>query len=81
MAVVLGLVGAFKSGKTTLASELATRLGWPKVSFGEFVRAEARSRGMDDVRPCRISVKSSSQSWAGKSSLAPCWLQAGQREI
>ncbi len=50
MAVVLGLVGAFKSGKTTLGSELATRLGWPKASFGELVRAEARSRSLDDSR-------------------------------
>jgi len=39
--------GRIKSGKTTLARRVATELSLPFVSFGDFVRAEAESRGLD----------------------------------
>jgi dephospho-CoA kinase len=45
--VAVGVAGRIGSGKTTLASELASRMGCPRASFGEFVRSVAESRGLD----------------------------------
>jgi len=39
--------GRIKSGKTTLARRVATELSLPFASFGDFVRREAESRGLD----------------------------------
>jgi dephospho-CoA kinase len=48
-AVAVGVAGRIGSGKTTLASELATRIGCPLASFGEFVRSVARTRNLEST--------------------------------
>jgi len=48
-AIVVGLAGAIGSGKTTISASIAEALHWPRVSFGDFVRAEARRRNLDDT--------------------------------
>ena len=45
---VLAFAGAIGSGKTTISAGVAGTLGWARVSFGDYVRAEARRRGLDD---------------------------------
>src|SRR6266699_1914435 len=42
---IIALSGQTGSGKTSLARELSNRLGAPVVSFGSFVRSQARNRG------------------------------------
>jgi cytidylate kinase len=42
--IVVGFSGRRASGKTVLSTEVARRLGWPRVSFGDYVRAVARFR-------------------------------------
>jgi cytidylate kinase len=44
--LVLGIAGTLRSGKSSLADELATRLAIPLVSFGGYVREQARTRGI-----------------------------------
>jgi adenylate kinase family enzyme len=46
----IGLAGAMSSGKSTLADEIASQLGIPLVGFGDFVRGEARDRGLEADR-------------------------------
>src|SRR5262249_10188002 len=46
--IVLALSGKIGSGKTTLSQELADALGWRRASFGEYVRAYAKSQGLDE---------------------------------
>jgi cytidylate kinase/transcriptional regulator with XRE-family HTH domain len=46
--IVLALSGKIGSGKTTLSQELADALGWKRASFGEYVRAYAKSQGLDE---------------------------------
>lgn len=41
--------GRIKSGKTTVARRVATALSLPFASFGDFVRLEAESRGLDST--------------------------------
>ena len=51
-ACAIGLSGRIKSGKTTLAQATAKSLGWPYVSFGDYVRRVARQRNLDpESRP------------------------------
>lgn len=42
----LALMGPVASGKTTVARLLSERLIWPTVSFGTYVRDEAKRRGI-----------------------------------
>lgn len=46
---VVAFSGRIGSGKTTLCKAVATQLGWPYTSFGEYVRRIARERGLDDT--------------------------------
>lgn len=46
----IGISGRIGAGKSTVAQELAALLGWPKVSFGDYVRAAARERGLGTDR-------------------------------
>jgi len=43
---VVGLSGRLGSGKSSLASILAERFGWPKVAFGDYLRHLAEQRGL-----------------------------------
>lgn len=48
--MVLAFSGKIGSGKTTLTTMLAVRLGWPRVSFGEYVRQLAIQRQLEPTR-------------------------------
>jgi cytidylate kinase len=48
--VIIAVAGPMGVGKTTMCQALAGRLGWPSVSFGDFVRAEAMRRGLPNTR-------------------------------
>jgi dephospho-CoA kinase len=50
MSTVLALAGKIASGKSTLAVNFAEAVGWPHVSFGDFVRGVARERGLQETR-------------------------------
>ena len=43
----MGIAGKIASGKSTLARALAARLDAQILGFGDYVRAAARSRGLD----------------------------------
>ena len=45
--VAVAFSGGIKSGKSSLSSELAARLNWPRVSFGDRVRTVAQQAGLD----------------------------------
>lgn len=45
--MIIGIAGTIASGKSTLARALACEYSLKLVSFGEFVRHEARARGLD----------------------------------
>ena len=47
---VLCFASPFRGGKTTISSEVAVRLGAPWVSFGDYLRREARERGLEVTR-------------------------------
>jgi hypothetical protein len=47
---MLALAGAPSSGKTTVARSIALETGAAHVSFGDFIRAEARVRGISTDR-------------------------------
>ncbi|WP_146657860.1 ATP-binding protein [Enhygromyxa salina] len=42
--------GGIGAGKTEVSRRIADRTGCPRVSFGDFVRAEASKRGADESR-------------------------------
>lgn len=46
--IVIGFAGKIASGKSTLSARFAEEMGWPYVSFGDYVRSVARQRGEDD---------------------------------
>lgn len=50
MSTVLALAGKIASGKSTLAVNFAEAMGWPHVSFGDFVRSVARERNLPETR-------------------------------
>src|SRR6267378_1210406 len=45
MSTVLAISGRIASGKSTLARAFASEVGWPCVSFGDYVRSIARAGG------------------------------------
>jgi len=49
MSTVLALAGKIASGKSTLAVNFADAVGWPHVSFGDYVRGVARERGLQET--------------------------------
>lgn len=42
--------GRIGSGKSSVSTGVAAALGWPRVSFGDYVREEASRRGLDSSR-------------------------------
>jgi dephospho-CoA kinase len=46
----VALTGRIGTGKSTVARELSSLLGWPEASFGDYVRARASERGLDTER-------------------------------
>lgn len=48
--VVLAFAGGIGSGKTTLSTEVAERLDWPRIAFGDYVRSVAAERGIGFTR-------------------------------
>jgi dephospho-CoA kinase len=47
---VIGIAGGISSGKSTVSEAVATALGCPRVSFGEYVKAITRERALADIR-------------------------------
>ncbi len=47
MPIILAFAGGVGSGKSTVSSAVARDLGWPRTSFGAYVRAKAQSRGLN----------------------------------
>lgn len=45
--MVVGFSGKRGSGKSTISRQVSEALGWPRVSFGDYVRAEASRRGLN----------------------------------
>jgi dephospho-CoA kinase len=47
LATVVAFTGAIGSGKSALSKRVAVLLGWPRVSFGEYIRDVAEQNGQD----------------------------------
>lgn len=47
---ILGFAGSIASGKSTLSIEVASSLGWQRVSFGDYVRTVAQRQGLGESR-------------------------------
>lgn len=50
MAIAIAVAGRIGSGKTTVTKSVALSLGWPRASFGDYVRAVAKERGLPQTR-------------------------------
>lgn len=48
--LVVAFAGKIGSGKSTLSAEVAGALGWPRASFGDYIRTVAKSNGFEDTR-------------------------------
>lgn len=48
--IVLSFAGSIASGKSTLSIEVASSLGWQRVSFGDYVRTVAQRQGLGESR-------------------------------
>jgi cytidylate kinase len=48
--MIVAFAGGLGSGKSTLSSSVATALGWPRTSFGTYVRSVAAVRELPDDR-------------------------------
>jgi dephospho-CoA kinase len=47
---VVGFSGGIASGKSSLSSAVSEALGWPRASFGAYVRLVAAERGVEPTR-------------------------------
>lgn len=50
MPLVVAFAGRIGSGKTTITSAVARTLGWPRASFGDYVRSVARQQQLKETR-------------------------------
>jgi cytidylate kinase len=50
MIYTVAIAGRIAAGKSSVSSELASRLGWKRASFGDFVRSVAAQRGLEPSR-------------------------------
>ena len=48
--LVIAFSGKIGSGKSRVSAGVAAALGWPRVSFGDYVRSVARSQGLEETR-------------------------------
>jgi dephospho-CoA kinase len=48
--IIICFAGRIGSGKTTLSNAVAECLNWPRASFGDYVRMEARRQGLNESR-------------------------------
>lgn len=48
--IVIAFSGSIASGKSTLSGEVAKKLQWHRVSFGDYVRSVAHSQGLAESR-------------------------------
>lgn len=53
--LVVAVSGKLRSGKTRFSQELSRQLGWPRVAFGDYVRAAVKSEGGDPT--CRRALQ------------------------
>jgi len=63
---VLVIAGPIGSGKTTTATLLAQRLGWPRAGYGDTIRAIAAARGLPASRSIlqQLGVELTGAGWA-----------------
>nr|MDZ8016369.1 AAA family ATPase [Nostoc sp. ZfuVER08] len=54
--VILGFAGSIASGKSTLSIEVASSLGWQRVSFGDYVQTVAQRQGLGESREALQAV-------------------------
>lgn len=50
MIYAVAIAGRIAAGKSSVSTDLASRLGWKRASFGDFVRSVAAQRGLDASR-------------------------------
>lgn len=83
--VIVAFSGEIGSGKTTLSDAVAKSLGWPRVSFGDYVRQVARKRGISQTRESlqKVGVSLIDEGWEAfcRSVLAQVHWTAGQSLI
>ena len=48
--LAVAFAGKLGSGKTTVTRSLAEALGWPRASFGDYVREVVRKQGLEETR-------------------------------
>ena len=60
MGLVIAFAGEIGSGKSSVSKALETALGWPRVSFGDYLRAEVGRRGGNPN--CREALQELGQS-------------------
>ncbi len=63
--MILAFAGGIGSGKTTVSTKVSERLGWPRASFGDYVKHVATTRGLDHSRDTLQTVGESlvSEGW------------------
>lgn len=54
--VVVGFAGKIASGKSSVSQAVAGRLGLPRASFGDYVRNQAKLRGLEQDRDTLQSI-------------------------
>jgi len=57
--IILAFAGGIASGKSVLSAAVAKALGWPRISFGDYARTEARRRGLGESREVLQNVGAS----------------------
>lgn len=48
--IILAFSGYIKSGKTTISQEIANKIDWKTISFGDYLRSIAKQKGLDPSR-------------------------------
>ena len=85
MLLVVAFAGKIGSGKTTITKSLAELLGWPRASFGDYVRSVLHERGLQETRQNlqRIGTQLLENDSRGfcSSVLLSCGWKAGQNLI